>query len=148
MSLREQITADMKEAMRARDTARLETVRLLRAAIQRREIDERIELDDDKVLSVIQKMIKQGRDSISQFEKGHRKDLVEKELVMVRLLEAYVPEALNERELISLIDTALNESKAQSIKDMGSVMSFLKTKIRGRADMSTVSTLDREKLNS
>ena len=148
MSLREQITADMKEAMRARDTARLETVRLLRAAIQRREIDERIELDDDKVLSVIQKMIKQGRDSISQFEKGHRKDLVEKELVMVRLLEAYVPEALNERELISLIDKALNESKAQSIKDMGSVMSFLKTKIRGRADMSTVSTLVREKLNS
>ena len=148
MSLREQITADMKEAMRARDTARLETVRLLRAAIQRREIDERIELDDDKVLSVIQKMIKQGRDSISQFEKGHRKDLVEKELVMVRLLEAYVPEALNERELISLIDTALNESKAQSIKDMGSVMSFLKTKIRGRADMSTVSALVREKLNS
>ncbi len=148
MSLREQITADMKEAMRARDTARLETVRLLRAAIQRREIDERIELDDDKVLSVIQKMIKQGRDSISQFEKGHRKDLVEKELVMVRLLEAYVPEALNERELISLIDKALNESKAQSIKDMGSVMSFLKTKIRGRADMSTVSALVREKLNS
>ena len=134
--------------MRARDTARLETVRLLRAAIQRREIDERIELDDDKVLSVIQKMIKQGRDSISQFEKGHRKDLVEKELVMVRLLEAYVPEALNERELISLIDKALNESKAQSIKDMGSVMSFLKTKIRGRADMSTVSALVREKLNS
>ena len=138
----------MKEAMRARDTARLETVRLLRAAIQRREIDERIELDDDKVLSVIQKMIKQGRDSISQFEKGHRKDLVEKELVMVRLLEAYAPEALNERELISLIDKALNESKAQSIKDMGSVMSFLKTKIRGRADMSTVSALVREKLNS
>ena len=148
MSLREQITADMKEAMRARDSARLETVRLLRAAIQRREIDERIELDDDKVLSVIQKMIKQGRDSISQFEKGHRQDLVEKELVMVRLLEAYVPEALNERELISLIDKALNESKAQSIKDMGSVMSFLKTKIRGRADMSTVSALVREKLNS
>lgn len=148
MSLQEQITADMKAAMRARDTARLETVRLLRAAIQRREIDERIELDDDKVLSVIQKMIKQGRDSISQFEKGHRQDLVEKELVMVRLLEAYVPEDLNERELISLIDKALNESKAQSIKDMGSVMSFLKTKIRGRADMSTVSALVREKLNS
>ena len=148
MSLREQITADMKEAMRARDTARLETVRLLRAAIQRREIDEHIELDDDKILSVIQKMIKQGRDSIKQFEKGHRQDLVEKELVMVRLLEAYVPEALSDHELISLIDKALNESKAQSIKDMGSVMSFLKTKIRGRADMSTVSTLVREKLNS
>jgi hypothetical protein len=148
MSLREQITADMKEAMRARDTARLETVRLLRAAIQRREIDEHIELDDDKVLSVIQKMIKQGRDSIKQFEKGHRQDLVEKELVMVRLLEAYVPEALSDSELISLIDKALNEVKAQSIKDMGSVMGFLKTKIRGRADMSTVSTLVREKLNS
>ena len=138
----------MKEAMRARDTARLETVRLLRAAIQRREIDERIELDDDKVLSVIQKMIKQGRDSISQFEKGHRKDLVEKELVMVRLLEAYVPEALSDRELISLINEALNEVKAQSIKDMGSVMGFLKTKIRGRADMSNVSALVRQKLNS
>ena len=148
MSLREQITADMKEVMRARDSARLEAVRLLRAAIQRREIDERIKLDDDKVLSVIQKMIKQGRDSIKQFEKGHRQDLVEKELVMVRLLEAYVPEALSDRELISLINEALNEVKAQSIKDMGSVMSFLKTKIRGRADMTNVSTLVREKLNN
>ena len=138
----------MKEVMRARDSARLEAVRLLRAAIQRREIDERIELDDDKVLSVIQKMIKQGRDSIKQFEKGHRQDLVEKELVMVRLLEAYVPEALSDRELISLINEALNEVKAQSIKDMGSVMSFLKTKIRGRADMTNVSTLVREKLNN
>ena len=87
MSLREQITADMKEAMRAQDTTRLEAVRLLRAAIQRREVDEQIELTDDEVLSVIQKMIKQGRDSIEQFEKGNREYLVEKETAMLTVLE-------------------------------------------------------------
>ena len=108
MSLREQITADMKEAMRARDTTRLEAVRLLRAAIQRREVDEQIELTDDEVLSVIQKMIKQGRDSIEQFEKGDRQDLVEKETAMLAVLEPYLPDALSDEDLATLIAEALD----------------------------------------
>ena len=148
MSLREQIAADMKQAMRAKDVARLDAVRLLRAEIQRREIDEKRELDDNNVLSVIQKIIKQGHDSITQFEKGGRYDLVEKELIMVRVLEAYVPEALGEIELRSLIDKALIETNAQSMKDMGSVMNALKVEIQGRADMSNVSKIVREKLQA
>ena len=147
MSLREQITADMKEAMRARDTARLEAVRLLRAAIQRREVDEQIELTDDEVLSVIQKMIKQGRDSIEQFEKGDRQDLVEKETAMLTVLEPYLPDALSDEDLAALIAEALIHTNAESMRDMGQVMGWLKPKLQGKADMATVSALVREKLN-
>ena len=147
MSLREQITADMKEAMRARDTARLEAVRLLRAAIQRREVDEQIELTDDEVLSVIQKMIKQGRDSIEQFEKGDRHDLVEKETAMLTVLEPYLPDALSDEDLAALIAEALIHTNAESMRDMGQVMGWLKPKLQGKADMAGVSAVVREKLN-
>ena len=147
MSLREQITAEMKEAMRARDTARLEAVRLLRAAIQRREVDEQIELTDDEVLSVIQKMIKQGRDSIEQFEKGDRHDLVEKEMAMVAVLEPYLPDALSDEDLAALIAEALTHTNAESMRDMGQVMGWLKPKLQGKADMAAVSAVVREKLN-
>ena len=147
MSLREQITADMKEAMRARDTARLESVRLLRAAIQRREVDEQIELTDDEVLSVIQKMIKQGRDSIEQFEKGDRQDLVEKETAMLTVLEPYLPDALSDEDLAALIAEALIHTNAKSMRDMGQVMGWLKPKLQGKADMAAVSAVVREKLN-
>ena len=147
MSLREQITADMKEAMRARDTARLESVRLLRAAIQRREVDEQIELTDDEVLSVIQKMIKQGRDSIEQFEKGDRHDLVEKETAMLTVLEPYLPHALSDEDLATLIAEALTHTNAASMRDMGQVMGWLKPKLQGKADMAAVSAVVREKLN-
>ena len=147
MSLREKIAADMREAMRARDTARLEAVRLLRAAIQRREVDEQIELTDDKVLSVIQKMIKQGRDSIEQFEKGNRHDLVEKETAMLTVLEPYLPDALGDEDLAALIAEALTHTNAESMRDMGQVMGWLKPKLRGRADMAAVSVVVREKLN-
>ena len=147
MSLREQITADMKEAMRARDTARLEAVRLLRAAIQRREVDEQIELTDDEVLSVIQKMIKQGRDSIEQFEKGDRHDLVEKETAMLTVLEPYLPDALSDENLTALITEALIHTNAESMRDMGQVMGWLKPKLQGKADMAAVSAVVREKLN-
>ena len=136
----------MKQAMRAKDVARLDAVRLLRAEIQRREIDEKKELDDYNVLSVIQKLIKQGHDSIRQFEKGKRYDLVEKELAMVRVLETYVPEALSKIELTSLIDKTLAKTNANSMKDMGSVMNALKVEIQGRADMSSVSKIVQEKL--
>ena len=147
MSLREQITADMKEAMRARDTARLEAVRLLRAAIQRREVDEQIELTDDEVLSVIQKMIKQGRDSIEQFEKGDRHDLVEKETAMLTVLEPYLPDALSDEDLAALIAEALIHTNAESMRDMSQVMGWLKPKLQGKADMAGVSAVVREKLN-
>ena len=147
MSLREQITADMKEAMRARDTARLEAVRLLRAAIQRREVDEQIELADDEVLSVIQRLIKQGRDSIEQFEKGDRQDLVEKETAMLTVLEPYLPDALSDEDLAALVDKALTHTNAQSMRDMGQVMGWLKPKLQGRADMAAVSAAVREQLN-
>ena len=147
MSLREQITADMKEAMRARDTARLEAVRLLRAAIQRREVDEQIELADDEVLSVIQKMIKQGRDSIEQFEKGDRRDLVEKETAMLTVLEPYLPDALSDKDLAALITEALTHINAESMRDMGQVMGWLKPKLQGRADMAAVSAAVREQLS-
>ena len=147
MSLREQITADMKEAMRARDTTRLEAVRLLRAAIQRQEIDEQIELTDDEVVAVIQKMIKQGRDSIEQFEKGDRQDLVEKETAMLTVLEPYLPDALSDEDLAALIDEALAHTNAASMRDMGQVMGWLKPKLQGRADMAAVSAAVREQLN-
>ena len=147
MSLREQIFADMKEAMRARDTTRLEAVRLLRAAIQRREVDEQIELTDDEVLSVIQKMIKQGRDSIEQFEKGGRQDLVEKETAMLTVLKLYLPDALSDDDIATLIAEALAQTNAESIRDMGKVMGWLKPKLQGRADMATVSAAVREQLN-
>ena len=147
MSLREQITADMKEAMRARDTSRLEAIRLLRAAIQRREVDEQIELADEEVLSIIQKMIKQGHDSIEQFEKGDRQDLVEKETVMLTVLEPYLPDALSDEDLATLIAEALTDTKAESMRDMGQVMGWLKPKLQGKADMAAVSVAVREQLN-
>ena len=147
MSLREQIVVDMKDAMRARDTTRLEAVRLLRAAIQRREVDEQIELADDDVLSVIQKMIKQGRDSIAQFEKGDRQDLVEKERAMLAVLEPYLPDALSDEDLSALIAQALTATDAKSMRDMGQVMSWLKPKLQGRADMTAVSAAIRQQLN-
>ena len=146
-TLKERIVAEMKEAMRARESVRLDAIRLLRAAIQRREIDERVELGDEEVLAVIQKMIKQGRDSIAQFEKGARDDLVQKEAAMLAVLETYLPEQLAEGELAELINKALIETDAQSVRDMGKVMGWLKPRIQGRADMGAVSSAIRQKLS-
>ena len=146
-TLKERIVAEMKEAMRARESVRLDAIRLLRAAIQRREIDERVELGDEEVLAVIQKMIKQGRDSIAQFEKGARDDLVQKEAAMLAVLETYLPEQLAEGELAELINKALIETDAQSVRDMGKVMGWLKSRIQGRADMGAVSSAIRQKLS-
>ena len=123
-TLKDRITAHMKEAMRAKEAVRLEAIRLLRAAIQRREVDERVELDEDEVLAVLQKLIKQGRDSIEQFEKGGRDDLVQKEAATLEILETYLPEQLDESKLAALIDQALTETGAQSIRDMGKVMGW------------------------
>ena len=134
--------------MRAREAVRLDAIRLLRAAIQRREIDERVELGDEEVLTVIQKMIKQGRDSIAQFEKGARDDLVQKEAAMLAVLETYLPEQLAEGELTELINKALNETDAQSVRDMGKVMGWLKPRVQGRADMGAVSNAIKQKLST
>ena len=146
-TLKERIVAEMKEAMRARESVRLDAIRLLRAAIQRREIDERVELGDEEVLAVIQKMIKQGRDSIAQFEQGARDDLVQKEAAMLAVLETYLPAQLAEGELAELINKALIETDAQSVRDMGKVMGWLKPRVQGRADMGAVSSAIKQKLS-
>ena len=147
-TLKERITAEMKEAMRARETVRLETIRLLRAAIQRREVDERIELDDAEVLSVVQKMIKQGRDAISQFDQGGRDDLVQKEATTLAILETYLPEQLDEAKLKELIDQAVKETGAQTVRDMGKVMGWIKPRVQGRADMGALSGTIKQKLSA
>ncbi len=147
-TLKERIVADMKDAMRAKEAVRLESIRLLRAAIQRREVDERTELTEEEVLAVVEKMIKQGRDSIEQFDKGGRDDLVQKEAATLAVLETYLPEQLDDDKLAALIDQALTETDAQSIRDMGKVMGWLKPRVQGRADMGAVSASIKQKLSA
>lgn len=129
----------MKAALRAKERARLDSIRMLRAAIQRREVDERSELDDPGVLSVIQKLIKQSQDAAAQFEAGNRQDLVEKEQHSIDILKAYLPAPLDASELEALVRAAITETGATNIRDMGQVMGVLKPKLQGRADMATVS---------
>ena len=139
MSLKEQLFEDMKTAMRAKDASRLESVRLMRAAIQRKEVDERIELDDAGVLAVIQKMVNQSQDSIQQFTDGERPDLVEKEQSGLDVLQEYLPEPLAESELDSMITDAIAKVGATEMRDMGKVMGMVKQAADGRADMGVVS---------
>ena len=138
--------ADMQSAMREKDSTRLNAIRLLRAALQRREIDERETLDDEGVLGIIQKMIKQSRDAITQFESGQRNDLVEKELSLILVLQQYLPQQLDEAAITESVDTAISELGASGLRDMGKVMGQLKAQLQGRADMGQVSTLVKEKL--
>jgi uncharacterized protein YqeY len=138
--------ADMQSAMREKDSTRLNAIRLLRAALQRREIDERETLDDEGVLGIIQKMIKQSRDAITQFESGQRNDLVEKELSLILVLQQYLPQQLDETAIIESVDAAISELGASGLRDMGKVMGQLKAQLQGRADMGQVSTLVKEKL--
>ena len=138
MSLKDQITADMKSAMKAGEKDRLKVVRLMRAAIKQIEIDKRIELDDAAVLSVLDKMVKQRRDSVEQFQKGNRNDLADIELAEIAVLDTYLPEQLSDTELDALIDEAISATSAESIRDMGKVMGQIKSKAAGRADMGAV----------
>ena len=138
--------ADMQSAMREKDSTRLNAIRLLRAALQRREVDERETLDDEGVLGIIQKMIKQSRDAITQFESGHRNDLVEKELSLILVLQQYLPQQLDEATITESVDAAISELGASGLRDMGKVMGQLKAQLQGRADMGQVSTLVKEKL--
>lgn len=146
MSLKERITQDMKDAMRAKDQARLVSIRMLLAAIQRREVDERIVLDDAQVIAVIEKQIKQSREAVEQFVKGARPDLADKENRDIAIMQAYLPAAMSEAEIDALIAAAIAESAAASIKDMGKVVANLKPKLAGRADMAKVSAKVKERL--
>lgn len=146
MSLRDQINDDLKSAMRSGDAARRDTIRLLTAALKQREVDERKVLTDADVLAVIEKMIKQRRDSITQFEQGGRQDLADKEKQELALLQAYMPQALGEDELAAAIAAAVGETGAAGPADMGKVMAVLKPKLAGRADMGKVSAAVKAKL--
>ncbi|MBT9538760.1 GatB/YqeY domain-containing protein [Thiobacillus sp.] len=151
MSLKLRITDDMKTAMRAKDTARLGTIRLLLAAIKQREVDERIELDDaalgDPIIgSIVEKLIKQRKDSISQFQTAGRDDLVAAEQAELVVLQAYLPEQLSTTEVEAAVAAAIAESGAASAKDMGKVMGLLKSRLAGRADMGQVSALIKARL--
>jgi len=141
MSLKEQITEDMKAAMRARETAKLGTIRLLTAAMKQKEVDERIELNDAHILAIIEKMIKQRKDAIVQFEAGGRQDLADLEKAEIIVLSHYMPAALSDTEVQSAIAAAVVETGANGPQDMGKVMTALKIKLAGRADMTTVSGL-------
>jgi uncharacterized protein len=138
MSLKERITDDMKAAMRAGEKERLGVIRMITSAIKQREVDERITLDDAQVLSVLEKMIKQRKESLVLFQAGNRQDLVEKEAAEITLLQGYLPSQLSDAELDSLITEAIASTGAASIKDMGKVMAIIKSKAQGRADMAAV----------
>ena len=146
MSLKEKIDQDMKQAMRAKDRSRLGSIRMLRAAIQRREIDERIKLDDTQVMAATEKLIKQSREAVEQYSKGNRPDLVEKENLDIAVWQSYLPAPLADQEIDELIAVALAETGAVSAKDMGKVMASLKPKLQGRADMGKVSAKVKAKL--
>jgi uncharacterized protein YqeY len=139
MALRDRITEDMKSAMRAGEKDRLGTIRMILAAIKQREVDERITLDDSQVFTVLEKMVKQRKEAIAQFETGGRADLVAKEGAELALIQTYLPSQLSDSELDALIAEAIASTGAASIKDMGKVMGVVKAKAAGRADMSAVS---------
>jgi uncharacterized protein YqeY len=146
MSIKQTISEDMKTLMRAKDTARLGAVRLLQASIKQKEVDERIELTDDQVLSVIQKMLKQRKDSIEAYQKANRQDLIDQEQLEIDVLTKYMPEPLSDAEVSKIIDDVIAEVNATDMKDMGKVVGILKSQISGRADMGQVSKIVREKL--
>ena len=146
MSLKTRINEDMKTAMKARETTRLAAIRLLMAAMKQREVDERIELDDAGVVAVIEKMLKQRKDSITQYEAAKRQDLADAEKFEVEVLSAYMPQALSAAEVEAIVVAALAESGAKAPADMGKVIALVKPKVAGRADMGEVSKLVKAKL--
>jgi uncharacterized protein len=148
VELKARIQEDMKAAMRAADKDRLATIRLILAAIKQREVDERIQLDDTQVLAVLEKMVKQRRESITQFQAGGRADLVAKENAELAVLAAYLPEQLSEQELDRLINETVAATGAASIKDMGKVMNALKPKVQGRADMGALGARIKARLST
>ncbi|HEX7812784.1 MAG TPA: GatB/YqeY domain-containing protein [Burkholderiales bacterium] len=147
MSLKATVTEDMKSAMRAKDAPRLSTIRLLLAAIKQREVDERKDLGDADIVAVIEKMIKQRRDSVEQYEKGKRQDLADVEKAEIVVLQGYMPKAMSDAEVDAAIVAALAASGAKSVADMGKLMAVLKPQLAGKADMGKVSALVKAKLS-
>ena len=146
-ALKDRITEEMKNAMRAGEKERLATIRLILSGIKQREVDERIQLDDTQVLAVVEKMVKQRKESIAQFEAGGRADLVAKEQAEMAVLQTYLPAQMSEAEIDALITEAVASTGAASIKDMGKVMAAVKAKAQGRADMGAVSARIKQKLS-
>ena len=146
MTLKTRVQDDMKDAMRAKDKDRLATIRLILAALKQREVDERIELDDTQVLAVLDKMLKQRRESIAQFESAGRTDLAEKEAAEAAIIQTYLPAALSPAEPDALIDATITATGAAGVRDMGKVMAAIKAQAQGRADMSEVSARIRTRL--
>ena len=146
MTLKERVQDDMKAAMRAKDAARLSAIRLLLAALKQKEVDERLQLADADVLAIIEKMVKQRRESIAQFEKAARQDLADREKFEIGVLTAYLPQQMGEAEVAQAIAAAVSEAGASGVKDMGKVMALLKPRLAGRADMGRVSALVKTKL--
>ena len=148
MALKEKITVDMQDAMRSKDSEKLNAIRLLQSSIKQKEVDDRVEIDDTMILNIIEKMLKQRRDSIEAFKKANRNDLVVKEEFEVKLLQTYMPEPLSSEDIEKEIDSAIKAADAKSMKDMGTVMSAVKLKVSGRVNMAEVSQKIKEKLTN
>ena len=148
MALKEKITVDMQDAMRSKDSEKLNAIRLLQSSIKQKEVDDRVEIDDTMILNIIEKMLKQRRDSIEAFKKANRDDLVAKEEFEVQLLQTYMPEPLSLEDVEKEIDSAVKAADAKSMKDMGTVMNAVKLKVSGRANMAEVSQKIKEKLTN
>lgn len=146
MSLKERVQEDMKAAMRAHEKRRLDAVRLILAAIKQHEVDKRVDADDAVVLAILDKMVKQRRDSISQYQTANRQDLVDQENFELEVIHAYMPTPLTETEVANLVGAAIASTGASSAKDMGKVMAILKNELQGRADMSAVGALVKQRL--
>ena len=146
--LKQQIQDDMKAAMKGGDKPKLGVIRLILAAIKQKEVDERIELNDEQVLAILDKMVKQRRDSITQYEDAGRTELADQEKFEITVIQAYLPEQLGEAEILAMIDEAIASTGASSMKDMGKLMGVLKPKLQGRADMGQASALVKQKLSA
>ncbi len=145
-SIKQKIQEDMKAAMRAKEKQLLGTIRLMQAAIKQREIDERISLDDAQVVAILDKMLKQRRDSLEQYTKADRQDLAEQEAFEIEVIKKYMPQQLNETEINALIETAINETGATSIKELGKVIGYLKPKVQGKVDMKAFTASIKQRL--
>jgi uncharacterized protein YqeY len=146
-SLKTRISDAMKDAMRAKDKARLSAIRLILAELKKVEVDERIELEDDRIFGILDKMLKQRRDSIKQYEAGNRQDLADVEQAEIDVIQEFLPVALTEEEISSIVESAISETGASSMKDMGAVMNIVRPQVMGRADMGQVSGLVKSKLS-
>ena len=146
-SIKQKIQEDMKAAMRAKEKQLLGTIRLMQAAIKQREVDERISLDDTQVVVILDKMLKQRRDSLEQYTKADRQDLAEQEAFEIEVIKNYMPQQLNETEINALIETAINETGATSIKELGKVIGYLKPKVQGKVDMKSFTASIKQRLN-